>query len=230
MYHRFWRYRRRSESESIKFLLKQDLSGTTLLDIGANKGIYTYWMSKKAGRQGQVFSFEPQPELGDFLAGVKESFKLQNVRIQNKGLSDKEGTFDMFRSHVGSGGAHLVEEGQPLPEDNSLHRVEVEVSTLDNFFRDKDPGKISFIKCDVEGNELAVFKGGEKLLGKHMPTLLFECGHEEAEKGALFSYLTGLGYRGFFIHENRKIDYREFNKYPYRKPSMRHRNYMFVKK
>ena len=75
------------------------------MDIGANRGIYTYWMSKKVGDRGRVISFEPQPELGDFLQDLKKSFKLNNVEIQNKGLSDEEGKFDIFRGFVGSGGA-----------------------------------------------------------------------------------------------------------------------------
>ena len=230
MFSRFWRYRRRTESESIKFLLAQNLSGTTLLDIGANKGIYTYWMSKKAGKDGLVISFEPQPELGDHLRDVKESFKLKNVTIQNKGLSDKAGKFEMIRSVAGSGGARLLREDDDFSGKRGLHKVEVELTTLDNFFQHQHVKNLSFIKCDVEDHELQVFMGGEQTLKKHMPILLFECHHEEAKKGELFSYLTGLGYRGFFIEDGKEIDYKEFDSYPYRKPSDKHRNYIFMKK
>lgn len=227
---RFWRYRRRSESESIKFLLDQDLAGTTLLDIGANKGIYTYWMSKKAGPEGRVISFEPQPELGVFLKDLRDSFNLRNVTIENKGLSDQAGEFEMIRSVAGSGGARLLEEGDNFSGRTNLHKVKVEIATLDDYFKDKQNIKLSFIKCDVENHELHVFKGGEKTLRKHMPTILFECHHEDAIKGEAFSFLTGLGYKGCFITGNKKIDYKEFDQYPYRKPTDNHRNYIFEKK
>lgn len=226
---RFWRYRRRSESESIKFLLDQDLSGSTLLDIGANKGIYTYWMSKKAGPDGRVIAFEPQPELGDFLHDLKDSFKLQNVTIINKGLSEKAGKFEMIRSVAGSGGARLLQDGDDFSAYKNLHTLEVEITTLDSFFSDKQDQKLSFIKCDVENHELQVFKGGEKTLRKHMPTILFECHHEDAKKGEVFSFLTDLGYKGFFMIGNKKIDYKEFDRFPYRKPTDNHRNYIFQK-
>jgi FkbM family methyltransferase len=228
--HRVWRYRLRSEKESVKFLLDQDLRGSTLLDIGANKGIYSYWMSKKAGPGGKVISFEPQPELEDYLKDVKKTFRLENVEIQNKGMSDQPGKFEMLRKFAGAGGARLAcEDEQGLPVNGALQKVEVELTTLDRFFHNRAPERLDFIKCDVEGHELAVFKGGEKLLKKFMPTLLFECGDTEAERGEIFSFLTALGYKGFFIYGNRRIDYREYKKYPYRKVSDKHRNYMFVK-
>ena len=66
-WHRFWRYRLVTERESVQFLLRQNLTKTTAIDIGANKGAYTYWLSKAVGNNGQVISLEPQPELAPFL-------------------------------------------------------------------------------------------------------------------------------------------------------------------
>ncbi|MDX5421379.1 MAG: FkbM family methyltransferase [Hymenobacteraceae bacterium] len=229
MVSRFWRYRRRTEKDSVRFLLDQNLAGSTVLDIGANKGIYTYWMSKKVGSNGQVISFEPQPELGGFLRDLKKSFKLDNVEIVNKGLSETEGRFNIFREFVGSGSAKLEQRGEDLTAEQQLHKVEVELTTLDAFMRDKKIDNISFIKCDVEGHELSVFKGGVETLKKHMPTLLFECHHDLAVKGELFSFLTDLGYKGFFIIKGKKFDFKEFDQQPYRKPHEIHRNYMFMK-
>lgn len=229
MLHRFWRYRLRTESESVKFLLDQRLKGDTVIDIGANKGIYTYWMSKKTGKEGRVISFEPQPELETFLNDVKKSFNLSNVSIVNKGLSDTAGKFRMYRKKPGAGGAKLAQQGEVISENEGLREVEVSVTTLDDYVKEKNIDNISFIKCDVEGHELSVFKGGEKILRANMPTLLFECMHKEAVKGELFSFLTDIGYKGFFMQNNKKIDYRKFKDYPYRKPTTEHRNYIFMK-
>jgi hypothetical protein len=51
---------------------------------------------------------------------------------------------------------------------------------------------VVFIKCDVEGHEHNVFRGGRRLLERDRPCLLFECHRDEAEKQALFSFLTSL--------------------------------------
>ena len=197
--HRAWRYRLREEKESVTYLLQQKIDGATVLDIGANKGIYTYWMSKKVGKTGKVYAFEPQPELGDFLNDLCASFRLTNVEIVNQGLSDRPGDFTMFRNKVGAGGATLESKFLHKSNSDSLQKVEVTVTTLDDFFQSRSVDRLDFIKCDVEGHELSVFKGGKNTLSKHKPTLLFECHHKDAQEKSLFAFLEELGYRGFFI-------------------------------
>ena len=100
---------------------------------------------------------------------------------------------------------------------------------------------MSFIKCDVEGHELEVFRGAEALLARDKPTLLFECHDDEADRGDLFEYLIGLGYDGYFFYVTRDDHKSLFNKgrgqfvpfdqrksYPHVHPSVRHRNFIFV--
>jgi FkbM family methyltransferase len=226
--HRAWRYRLRDEKESIKYLLQQNLKGATVLDIGANKGIYTYWMSKKVGKTGKVLAFEPQPELDDFLNNLCSSFHLTNVEIINQGLSEQLGQFTMFRKKVGAGGATIEKKILDQVNLDSLQKVEITVTTLDNFFQNRSVNQLNFIKCDVEGHELSVFKGGKNTLSKYKPTLLFECHHKYAQEGSLFTFLEELGYRGFFIINEKYIDANKFDQYPYAKESVTHRNYIFT--
>ena len=221
MIHRFWRYRLRTEPESIRFVLRQNLTDTTVLDIGANKGIYSYWLSKQVGPAGRVIAFEPQPELGGFLADVKDTFRLDNVTIVNKGVSDHSGETLLFRSSPGSPRASMTGEA------SDPTAITVPVVSLDDYFKDQDVASLSFIKADVEEHELNVFKGAEKLLREQHPTLLFECHHDTATRGELFSYLTNLDYGGFFMVKDREIPVAEFDRYPYRNPGEHHRNYIF---
>ncbi|MGW8121233.1 FkbM family methyltransferase [Roseivirga echinicomitans] len=225
--HRFWKFRLRSEKESIQYLLEHDLEGTTTLDIGANKGVYTYWMSRKVGANGKVFSFEPQPELGIFLNEVKESFKLKNITVVNKGLSSQPGEMNLYRRKVGDGRAMIESEHNKLFDPSGLEKVTVQVATLDDYLKDKNISKLSFIKCDVEGHELEVFKGGKETLIKHKPIILFECHHEEVLQGEVFRFLEELGYKGFFFDGAKKVDAHNFDTVPYPK-SDNHRNYIFI--
>ncbi len=230
MLHRIWRYRLRTEQSSLSYLMQQDLEGTTVLDIGANYGIYTYWMSKKVGRQGTVIAFEPQPELEDSLLDLKDTFHLTNAIIHTEGLSDHAHHFNLVRGSVGSGGARLEQESDKTPEGANLERVSISLTTLDDYVSKHTLDNLSFIKCDVEGHELAALKGGEAVLKEYMPTLLFECHDPEAKKGELFAYLTGLGYTGFFLQRGKKIHYSHFAKYPYSKVTNNYRNYIFATK
>lgn len=225
--YRFWEFRLRAERESIKYLLDQDLKGTTTIDIGANKGVYTYWMSKAVGKQGKVISFEPQPELGVLLNNIKKSFNLKNITVVNKGLSSRASQMNLYRRKVGDGSAMIESENNKLFDPTDKEKVAVDVTTLDSFFKDRNISRLSFIKCDVEGHELEVFKGGTETLKKHKPTLLFECHHEEVLQGDVFRFLESLGYKGFFFNGEQRVDAHDFHTIPYPK-SDNHRNYIFI--
>lgn len=237
MRHRFWRYRRRSEVSEIRYVLESNLEGKILLDIGANKGIYSYFLSLKAGPYGKVYAFEAQPELGEHLQSVKDSFKLENLHIINKGLSSKPGILKMGRAKVGDGKA-----GFHYKPGEQVEEIDVPVITLDEFFADETNETIHFIKCDVEAHEYEVLKGGEAILKRDFPNLLLECNEMTSGEGKLFGYLEELGYEGFFYfvqpEDRARYRYRdrgyyvrhtEFANPEYNHPGVQHPNYIFTK-
>jgi FkbM family methyltransferase len=225
---RLWRYRLGEEQESLAFLRRQPLNGRTVLDIGANKGIYAYWMSRQVGPRGRVFAFEPQVDLRPHLEELKRSFRLDNLQLVSQALSDRRGTAGLRRDKPGSLGATLEAE-QPVPDWPVMaETVDVELNTLDHFCESQGLDEIALIKCDVEGHELAAFRGGRGVLQKQRPVLLFECHHHVAEQGELFGFLRELGYDGNFYHDGKPIPYQRFAEFPYRKPSIHFRNYMFA--
>lgn len=238
MIYRCWLVRFKSEVPSIRYLLDQDFSGQTLVDIGANKGVYSIYMSRAAGPDGKVIAFEAQPELGRHLQNVKEGFGLKNLEIINKGLSSSPGILKMRRSEVGSGGAGFHNDA-----GEGVEELEVPVTTLDAYFADRDCGPIRFIKCDVERHEFEVFRGGEETLRRDMPILLFECFKADENRGEIFSWLADLGYdghfffvrpedhasllrkgRGEYVHYSRNADF------DYVRPTVENRNYLFLPK
>jgi FkbM family methyltransferase len=239
MRHRLWRYRFTSEEwHNIYFLLRVGVPGTTMLDIGANRGVYSYYMSRKTGPDGQVFAFEAQPELGPHLNSLKETYRLDNLTVVNQGLSSSPRTLTMKRPRAGAGGSSFHDISEEEYEE-----IEVAVITLDHYLSTVEHGPISFIKCDVERHELDVFRGGEQTLKQFMPTLLFE-GHDQfVATSGLFEYLVDLGYDGFFFfidpadharfirkRSGRFIHFSEFQDYPYIRPGCIHRDYIFLKK
>ncbi len=239
MIFRCWRYRFKSEVASIRYVRSLVPANTTMLDIGANRGIYSIYMSHSAGINGKVIAFEAQPELKEYLHAVKESFSLNNLEIVNMALSSESGVMALKRESVGSGSASFDFYGN----DKDIDSLEVPVITLDDFFESRNEESISFIKCDVEGHEANVFYGAEVTLKRYMPTLLIECHRSEEEKGDLFSFLSELGYTGFFYHVEPKdhanifrrgrgqyIHYAKYADYEYCRPGVEHRNYFFVKK
>ena len=200
------------------------MNGKTVLDIGAHRGIYSYWMSKAVGPQGSVFAFEPQPECVAHLKKVKTEFGLTNLEIIPEGLSEDSGTMPLWREYPESGSSSM--EFSAKAKDGDYEAIAASVTTLDNFFLSKNIHP-ALIKCDVEGHELAVFLGGKNLLEKYHPDILFECHDRQAQEGHVFAFLEDLGYRGYFYESREKHTSTEFDKVPYFKPTRTYRNYIF---
>ena len=198
MIHRAWRYRLNTERDEVRFLLSQDLRGKSVIDIGANTGIYSYWMHKKVGPSGMVYGFEPQPEMIDHLQQVKDAFKMRNLQIAPTGLSSSPGSVTLKRDLTHLGGASIEFD---LPNANDS--ITIELTTLDDYFSEIGPGKdareIAFIKCDVEGHEHEVIAGGLDLIRRDLPIMLIECHDSMATNSSLFTNLTKIGYSAHFF-------------------------------
>lgn len=236
--HRCWRLRFKSEVPSIRYVREAPLAGATVLDIGANKGVYSIYMSRAAGPTGRLVAFEAQPELGAHLEHVRESFSLANMTLVNKGLSSAPGVLAMHRPAAGSGMATFHSR-----DTRGLECIEVPVIRLDDYAEESGLGPVSFIKCDVEGHELDVFRGGEKLLRRDLPVLLFECDDAAAARGELFDFLDALGYDGWFFYvspedhlswrhkgRGRYVHFSAFADYGHARAGIHHRNYVFLPK
>ncbi|MDA1054150.1 MAG: FkbM family methyltransferase [Planctomycetota bacterium] len=220
--YRAWRYRWRVEPAEISFVLHHVSAGQTCLDIGAHRGAFTYWMQRKVGPTGRVIAFEPQPELARYLDDVKQSFGLENVEVVHAALSSSTGECRLYRPSSAPTPSATVESGAGL--DCS---VTVPMVSLDEYLRDTSVRPIAFIKCDVEGHELDVFRGAESMLIEDRPTLLFEC--EQRHRGArpiddVFDYLTSLGFVGHFI-EGRQL--RALTSLPAEHRVHGHRDYVY---
>ncbi|OBI13353.1 hypothetical protein A5713_02635 [Mycobacterium sp. E2497] len=85
-------------------------------------------------------------------------------------------------------------------------KIEVPMTTLDDFARDKGLTRVDFIKADIEGGELALLQGGENLLTTFHPSILIEIvdihcrrfGHAPQD---VYQYLAERGYRGRYISD-----------------------------
>jgi FkbM family methyltransferase len=200
-YHRFWRFRLHVERQEIALLLAGNYRGATVLDVGANRGAYSYWMHRAVAPAGRVVAFEPQPELASYLGELKNAFKLRQLSIVGSAVSDKSGERSLVRprKHWGASSFHL----DPNQPDCDVLRVPV--TTLDEHFAQHDGPPVRFIKCDVQDHEPFVFRGAKNLLTKHRPTLLFEQIDKCVRTGEAASFLAELGYSGYFFYQRQLV-------------------------
>jgi FkbM family methyltransferase len=165
----------------------------TVCDIGANKGSFVFWLSRWC-RKGQVIAFEPQPTFANLLLRLTRSLGLDNVKVEQKAVFSRDGHADLF-----------VPEGQ-LPSASLVAKVAG--SGFDQAQR------ISLMKVDVEGAELEVFKGAERILREQSPLLIFECEGRHLQGASMadvFAYLNALGYSGSFVDGNRLLPVSQFD-------------------
>ncbi|MGD8601928.1 MAG: FkbM family methyltransferase [Gemmatimonadota bacterium] len=198
--HRGWRYRTRVDPDEIRWMRSVLRPGDLVVDVGAYKGGYTYWMRREVGEAGLVLAFEPQPTLAGYLCERVRDFGWQNVHVHETALSSEPGTRRLYRPGAESTpAASLV--GASLPE--GAEGYDVSVATLDAVLERVAPGRpVRLIKCDVEGHELDVFVGASAAIEAHRPHLLFECEERHLEERGMrdvFAYLERLGYAGSFF-------------------------------
>ena len=182
--------------------------GDIACDIGANKGSFIPWLSRWCG-SGRVVAFEPQPEFARRLAEACRATGLDNVTVEAKAVYSHSGRQELFVPAGHSPGASLTHKAA---EARSFTTLSVPVVALDDYFAAGE--RIALLKIDVEGAELGVFKGAERILRQHAPLLVFECENRHlapGNVGDVFSYLAGLGYEGSFICRNQVLPISRFD-------------------
>ncbi len=211
-YWRIWNYRLFKERAEIASLLKFVKVGETAIDIGAYKGAYTYWMSKAVGVTGRVYAFEPQKHAYNRLLGILNDINITNVILEPKGLSSKTGEMRLNIPNQNKGGSPGATFEVKSNEEYQV-KYSVQVESLDSYFEKLNIDKISFIKCDAEGHELEIFRGGVNILKKYKPILLFECENRHLQEHKIedvFVFLRQFGYEGQFICRNQLLPMSDF--------------------
>lgn len=140
-------------------ILKEIITpGQTVVDVGANIGIFSIVLAKWVGKQGHVFSFEPAPKNIELLTKTVKLNKFENVTIVPKAVSEKSGVSSFYL--VNGISAHsLIDYGK------SIDKIDVDVVSLDNFFQDYEKS-IDFIKIDAEGYDFKVILGMKNIIAK----------------------------------------------------------------
>jgi FkbM family methyltransferase len=173
--------------------------GMTVIDVGANEGIYSIFCRAKVGSQGKVIAVEPS---------ARECLRIERNKFLN-GLDDIKVIPAALSEQTGSVTLHLAEDGHA--GHNTLGHFAagwvqakaaetVPSETLDAIVDAERIGRVDLIKLDIEGAELRALRGAERTLRRDHPALLMEVMEETlATQGAsaaqLLDYVQQFGYR-----------------------------------
>jgi len=147
-----------------------------ILDVGANKGDYSALAASRLGKSSIIHCFEPSISHEERLRTLQDQYA-GNVLYHPFGLSSNQGSKQLYTDREGSGLASFYDR-DIAHYGLSLDQYEVvTTTTLDHWFRSSSVNRITFLKVDVEGHELEVFKGGAHLLSSGLvDALQFEFG------------------------------------------------------
>lgn len=161
-------------------------TGREFIDVGANAGVYTV-----AGSEGGAFkvhAFEAHPATFALLRENVSGNGRDNVVLENAAVSDAAG-FLRFSDLAGSPVNHVMESGE-------AGGIEVPAIRLDDYAARLGLRPVG-MKVDVEGHEVPVLRGAERILKDSVQFVFLEENHP----GPLLSYLSECGFEGpYYFH------------------------------
>lgn len=138
--------------------------GDTVLDIGANIGVTTVLLASLVGKEGQLHSFEPNPQLVTLLRQVISRNSMTRTTLHPVALGSEPGTLQLHVPQDNLGMGSLVRHAH-----SGDRAYDVKVERLDDLLETASPKRIRLIKIDVEGFEADVFRGASRLFASNTP-------------------------------------------------------------
>ena len=172
-----------------------------ILDIGANIGWFSLWFSATQPA-AHIHAFEPMPGNFDYLnRNVARNRQGSAISLYNYGLSDAGGVAEFYLYPTGTTNASL--ENVSCAADSK--KVVGLTMKLDDWAQNYQVAP-DFIKCDVEGAEFLVFKGGRDTLATHRPVVFTEMLRKWSKSfhyhpNEVIGFFSELGYACFSIGE-----------------------------
>ena len=157
--------------------------GDTVIDIGANFGLWAHHLSQAVGPEGRVHSFEPIPftartfRLISHALGFAKNTTLHEVGCGEKNESVVFKVPVMDNGAISAGLVHMGRDDErpgrevfarfPKTKDVPCRVVRID---------DELPGlkNLTLLKCDIEGADLFALRGAESTLRRHKPALVIE--------------------------------------------------------
>jgi len=145
-------YADRAERQLLKKIL---FRGAVTVDVGANIGIYSEFLSRCVGPTGLVHSFEPSPENFRLLSTATRH--LSNVRLTQAAVGERSGKCKLYISDKLN-----VDHRAYKADGDSRRTIPAEMVALDDYF---EPGqRVDLIKMDIQGYELHALRGAQRVL------------------------------------------------------------------
>jgi FkbM family methyltransferase len=152
------------EKKAIEYV-HEKLMGTInpiLFDVGANVGLYAALLKQIFIENSEVYCFEPSKKTFERLLINTEA--TLGINAFNFGFGDKAAAVTLFSDAEESGMASVYPRRLDHFGIKMNNSEEIEIKTIDDFCLENHIERINFLKIDVEGNEMKVLHGADRLI------------------------------------------------------------------
>jgi FkbM family methyltransferase len=189
------------EMDELKMQLNLIEEGFNVFDIGGNFGWYALHIAKNRPLSN-IYSFEPILSTFRYLNNNIELNNLKNIHSFNFGFSEADGSFEFYYDPSLSVNASLAN----VADKKEIAKTTCIVKKLDTFMLNNS-GPVDFIKCDVEGAELLVFKGATETIKRDKPIVFSEMLRKWTSKfnyhpNEIISFFKAMDYNCFTLNDN----------------------------
>jgi FkbM family methyltransferase len=189
------------ESETLFLWQSLIQNSLTVVDVGANIGLYSLIAARLVGKDGNVYAFEPEEDNYKlFLKNIEVNGFGGIISPIKKAVIDKIGNVRFFSGDRDSGESSIFQT--PGAGNNETM---VEAISLDEFFSKKNWPPVHVIKMDIEGAEKLALDGMKNLLEKNSSVKLIMEFYPKAQVAAgvtpreLFNTLLSVGFQKFSV-------------------------------
>jgi FkbM family methyltransferase len=177
------------EKETLMFLrdlIGKQTAAAVFLDIGANIGIHSLYMSQHAA---VVHAFEPYELVRSSLERNIALNRIGNITVHPVALGNKTEELQYFAPTGFNRGTGSFVESHEARNNKALRKLHVEAA--DQYLAAHDIERIDLIKIDVEGFEKFVLAGLKNTLEKTRPAIFME--YSESTRNSLESEAELMG-------------------------------------
>jgi FkbM family methyltransferase len=187
--------------QDIYFLKEFIRPGDICADIGAHLGYYTLPLSRLVKPTGRVIAVEPMSKFFTTLERLVREKKLGNVHLVRSAVGGEGPSVDMGIPEINRSKkfayARVID---PKAQLAFVETEKVQNQSGDEIFAGLE--RLDFVKCDVEGLEVAVVRSMIQTLARLRPIILCEVAGK-TERIRLFEMLQSLGYQTYFLQTKR---------------------------
>lgn len=166
--------------------------GMTVIDVGANAGVYTFSAAHRVGKTGKVIAIEPFSQCIQLLEETCRVNQFSWVYPCGGAASNQAGNVYLSLYQASELNEVVTDENQ-LKSDNY---EQVPCFTLDSLIDTYQLERVDLLKIDAEGHEVPVLEGSQLLIERFSPIILYEnIAGNQGSNLAVAQWLEGKGYR-----------------------------------